>query len=234
MAGNHQHQHHHHQHIREFSAVILGAGGVGKSALTLRFMKGYFHEAYDPTIEEAYRRHITLDDETSRLEVVDTAGAEQFVALHDLYIKAGRGFILAFSLTDQSTLREIEALREQILRLKGDRVPIVVVGTKSDLLEERQVDRDQMMNISLGWGVPIYETSAKKNWHVTDAFDDLLRQMRARYPAVPRKKKRDKPKSGGESSGRHDSHGHAHHTSKDGGGGTDGRESPKPDKCVIV
>ncbi|KAG8806490.1 hypothetical protein FRC17_004967 [Serendipita sp. 399] len=36
-------------HVRDFSAVILGAGGVGKSALTLRFMKGYFHEAYDPT-----------------------------------------------------------------------------------------------------------------------------------------------------------------------------------------
>ncbi|CAG7852801.1 SubName: Full=Uncharacterized protein {ECO:0000313/EMBL:CCA73828.1} [Serendipita indica DSM 11827] len=53
--------------IREFSAVILGAGGVGKSALTLRFMKGYFHEAYDPTIEETYRRNVVLDDETSRV-----------------------------------------------------------------------------------------------------------------------------------------------------------------------
>jgi Ras-related protein Rap-1A len=69
--------------------------------------------------------------------------------------QAGRGFILAFSLTDQATLKEIEALREQILRLKGDRVPIVVVGTKSDLPDERQVDREQMMNISLGWGVCI-------------------------------------------------------------------------------
>jgi GTPase SAR1 family protein len=116
-------------------------------------------------------------------------------------------------LTDQATLKEIETLREQILRLKGDRVPIVVVGTKSDLPDERQVDREQMMNISLGWGassfplfpffltyllvvfyvvsvgVPIYETSAKKNWHVTDAFDDLLRQMRARYPVVTRSSK---------------------------------------------
>ncbi|KIM22222.1 hypothetical protein M408DRAFT_332999 [Serendipita vermifera MAFF 305830] len=218
-------------HVREFSAVILGAGGVGKSALTLRFMKGYFHEAYDPTIEETYRRTITLDDEASRLEVLDTAGTEQFVALNDLYIKAGRGFILAFSLTDQSTLKEIESLREQILRLKGDRVPIVVVGTKSDLPEERQVDREQMMQISLGWGVPIYETSAKKNWHVKDAFDDLLRQMRMRYPVQrSSKKKSHKPRE----QPRHaagDSHGHS---APAGAGQPSGRESPRPDKCVAM
>jgi len=177
-------------HIREFSAVVLGASGVGKRTLTSRFMKGYFPEAYDPTIEETYRRTITLDDESSRLEILDTTGTEQFVALNDLYIKAGRGFILVFSLTDQATLKEIEALREQIIRLKGDRVPIVVVGTKSDLVDERQVDREQMMNISLGWGVPIYETSTKNDRHVKDAFDDLLRKMRARYPVVPRLSRR--------------------------------------------
>ncbi|KAG8807433.1 Ras- protein rsr1 [Serendipita sp. 401] len=168
----------------------------------------------------------------SSLEVLDTAGTEQFVALHDLYIKAGRGFVLAFSLTDQSTLKEIEALREQILRLKGDRVPIVVVGTKSDLLEERQVDRDQMMNISLGWGVPIYETSAKKNWHVTDAFDDLVRQMRLRYPATHRssrqKSSRNKPRTG-ESSRHQAPHPTSHAVSNN-----DGRESPRPDKCVAM
>jgi Ras-related protein Rap-1A len=81
-------------------------------------------------------------------------------------------------------------------------------------------------------GVPLYETSAKKNWHVTDAFEDLLRQMRARYPAVPRKKKRDKTRTG-EPSGRHESHGHVHRAS-DAFGGADGRETEKPDKCIIM
>ncbi|PVF95911.1 ras-domain-containing protein [Serendipita vermifera] len=225
--------------VREFSAVVLGAGGVGKSALTLRFMKGYFHEAYDPTIEESYRRNITLEEETSRLEVLDTAGAEQFVALNDLYIKAGKGFLLAFSLTDQNTLKEIESLREQILRLKGDRVPIVVVGTKSDLIEERQVDREQMMNISLGWGVPIYETSAKKNWHVTEAFEDLVRQMRIRYPVTQRSRRT----GGGNSrrhkeSSKHTGSGHNQHSTTpagiNAGGHQDGRESPTKDKCVAM
>ncbi|CAG7852802.1 SubName: Full=Related to KREV-1 novel protein of ras superfamily KREV-1 {ECO:0000313/EMBL:CCA73829.1} [Serendipita indica DSM 11827] len=180
----------------------------------------------------------------SCLEVLDTAGTEQFVALHDLYIKAGRGFILAFSLTDQSSLKEIEVLREQIVRLKGDRVrtpplpkakslaaavPIVVVGTKSDLVEERQVDRDQMMNISLGWGVPIYETSAKKNWHVKDAFEDLVRQMRIRYPNVPRTRRKGSGRSRTESAR---THGHPPAQSSVPYG--DGRESPKPDKCVAM
>ncbi|PVF97007.1 ras-domain-containing protein [Serendipita vermifera] len=168
--------------IRSFSVVILGAGGTQKSALTLRYMKGYFHEAYDPTIEESYRRKVNLDGETCLLEVLDTAGAEQFVSLNDLYIKAGRGFILVFSLTDSSTLREIESLREQILRIKGDRVPIVLVGTHAEKIEERQITKEELHTRSIAWGVPVYETSVNKNWHVSDPFEDLLRQMRIRYP----------------------------------------------------
>ena len=40
--------------MREFNAVVLGAGGVGKSALTCRFVKGVFVETYDPTIERLF------------------------------------------------------------------------------------------------------------------------------------------------------------------------------------
>ena len=58
-------------------------------------------------------------------------------------------------MTDQATLREIETLRDQIIRLKGDRVPIVVVGTKLDLPDERQVDREQMIDLSLRWGTSL-------------------------------------------------------------------------------
>jgi len=85
-------------------------------------------------------------------------------------------------------LREVENLRDQIHRVKGStHVPIVIVGTKSDLTEERQVQREALMQLSAMWESPIYETSAKKDWHVKDAFEDLIRQMRLRYPVVPRR-----------------------------------------------
>lgn len=178
--------------MRDFNAVVLGAGGVGKSALTVRFVRDEFVENYDPTIEEEYRQIVEVDGISSSLEVLDTAGAEQFTALNEVYIKSGRGFILVFSLIQEASLIEVDNLRQQIYRIKGENtgVPIVVVGTKSDLINEREVQRSTIQELATRWGLPFYETSAKRNWHVRDVFEELVRQMRVHYPPESPKKKR--------------------------------------------
>ncbi|KAH8981583.1 small GTPase superfamily [Lactarius hatsudake] len=178
--------------MREFNAVVLGAGGVGKSALTVRFMRGEFVENYDPTIQEEYRRSIEVDGELTWLEVLDTAGAEQFTALNELYITSGRGFVLVFSLTLEASLREVTSLRQQILRIKGESsgIPMVLVGTKLDLTNEREVSSATLQELAARWKIPVYETSAKRDWDVREAFEDLVRQMREYYPVEPPKKKK--------------------------------------------
>jgi len=77
-----------------------------------------------------------------------------------------------------------------LLSSKG--IPIVVVGTKLDLVNEREVQRSTIQSLASQWDLPFYETSAKRNWYVTEVFEDLLRQMRARYPVdlVRKTKKR--------------------------------------------
>ncbi|KAF9243571.1 small GTPase superfamily [Melanogaster broomeanus] len=177
--------------MRHFNVVVLGAGGVGKSALTVRFVQDIFLENYDPTIEEAYRRVVEIDGVKSSLEVLDTAGAEQFIALKELYIKSGQGFVLVFSLTQEASLREVDNLRQQIYRIKGGdtSIPIVVVGTKLDLVNEREVSRKTIQSLVARWSIPFYETSAKRNWHVSDVFQDLVKQMFAQYPEERSSKK---------------------------------------------
>ncbi|EIM91059.1 uncharacterized protein STEHIDRAFT_91025 [Stereum hirsutum FP-91666 SS1] len=178
--------------MREFNTVVLGAGGVGKSALTVRFVRDEFVENYDPTIEEEYRTTVNVDGIPVALEILDTAGAEQFIALNETYIKSGRGFILVFSLTQEASISEIDSLRQQIYKVKGENsnVPIVVVGTKLDLANEREVQRSTIQELSTRWGLPFYETSAKKNWQVKNVFEDLIRQMMKRYPHEPPKKRK--------------------------------------------
>jgi len=172
--------------------VVFGAGGVGKSALTIRFIRDVFVENYDPTIEEQYRKTITVDGQLDMLEVLDTAGAEQFTSLNEVYIKSGQGFVLVFSLTQEASLQEVDNLRNQIIRVKGAdvRVPIVVVGTKLDLVNEREVHRSTIQNLASQWRLPFYETSAKRNWHAAEVFEELLRQMRICYPEDPLRKKK--------------------------------------------
>ena len=99
--------------------------------------------------------------------------------MRELYMKTGQGFLLVFSITSLSSLRELEELRAQIIRIKDDeRVPIVLVGNKCDLEENRSVSRVRAFGVSQSWGnVPYYETSARRRQNVDEVFRDLCRQI---------------------------------------------------------
>ena len=65
------------------------------------------------------------------LEILDTAGIEQFAAMRDLYMKNGAGFLLVYSITSQGTFSDLQDIREQILRVKDtDDVPMILIGTR--------------------------------------------------------------------------------------------------------
>ncbi|KAI9498461.1 ras related protein 1b [Zychaea mexicana] len=178
--------------MREYKLVVLGSGGVGKSALTVQFVQSIFVEKYDPTIEDSYRKQVEVDGQQCMLEILDTAGTEQFTAMRDLYMKSGQGFLLVFSITSMVTLTDLQELREQIMRVKdSDNVPMVLVGNKCDLEEERMVSREQGMMLSQEWGgKPFYETSAMYKINVDEVFFDLVRQINRQMPSREKQKKK--------------------------------------------
>lgn len=94
-------------------------------------------------------------------------------------MKTGQGFLLVFSITSLSSLQELTDLREQIMRIKDDpNVPIVLVGNKCDLEDDRAVSRARAFAISQSWGnAPYYETSARRRANVDECFRDLCRQI---------------------------------------------------------
>ena len=84
------------------------------------------------------------------------------VAMRDLYMKTGHGFILVFSITSRTSLHELAVLRSEINRIKDEEnVPMVIVGNKADLEEQRAVARTKAFAISQKWGAPYYEASAR-------------------------------------------------------------------------
>lgn len=177
--------------MREYKIVVLGSGGVGKSALTVQFVQGIFVEKYDPTIEDSYRKQVEVDGQQCMLEILDTAGTEQFTAMRDLYMKTGQGFVLVYSITAQSTFNDLQDLREQILRVKDtDDVPMVLVGNKCDLDDERVVAKEQGVNLSRQFNCAFMETSAKAKINVNDIFYDLVRQVNKKNPESKQKPKK--------------------------------------------
>jgi small GTP-binding protein len=164
--------------------VVLGSGGVGKSALTVQFVQGIFVEQYDPTIEDSYRKQVEVDGKQVMLEILDTAGTEQFTAMRDLYMKNGQGFVLVYSIIATSTFNDLPDLREQILRVKDlDSVPMVLVGNKCDLQDQRVISTEQGQQLSAKFGnCAFLESSAKTRTNVNEIFFDLIRQVNRTKP----------------------------------------------------
>uniref|UniRef100_UPI003AAE17F3 ras-related protein R-Ras n=1 Tax=Centroberyx gerrardi TaxID=166262 RepID=UPI003AAE17F3 len=121
-----------------FKLVVVGGGGVGKSALTIQFIQSYFVSDYDPTIEDSYTKICTVDGKETRLDILDTAGQEEFGAMREQYMRSGEGFLLVFALNDSGSYHEIQKFHTQILRVKDrDDFPMVLVGNKADLEQHR-------------------------------------------------------------------------------------------------
>ncbi|ORX91891.1 ras-related protein Rap-1b-like protein [Basidiobolus meristosporus CBS 931.73] len=178
--------------MREYKLVVLGSGGVGKSALTVQFVQSIFVEKYDPTIEDSYRKQVEVDGQQCMLEILDTAGTEQFTAMRDLYMKNGQGFVLVYSITSMATFNDLAELREQIVRVKDtEQVPTVLVGNKSDLEDDRCVSREVGAELTQHWpGATFFETSARKRINVDEAIFDLVRQINRQNPGRSDKRKK--------------------------------------------
>ena len=88
----------------ECNIVVLGSAGVGKSDLITQYCYGFAeHGQYNPTIEDSYRKSVVIDNTSLILDIIDTAGMEEYRAMRELYIRKGRGFIIVYSVTNNSS-----------------------------------------------------------------------------------------------------------------------------------
>jgi len=111
------------------------------------------------------------------LEILDTAGTEQFTAMRDLYMKNGDAFVVMFSLLSQSTFNDAASMREMIQRIRDEDQPsMVLVGNKTDVAEQRVISTERGQQLADSWGCPYYETSCKWNTNVAQVFHDVVRQ----------------------------------------------------------
>lgn len=89
-----------------------------------------------------------IDDEVALLDVLDTAGQEEYSAMREQYMRTGEGFLLVYSINSRQSFEEILTFQQQILRVKDkDYFPIIIVGNKCDLNGERVVSRQGMLHI---------------------------------------------------------------------------------------
>lgn len=140
---------------------------------------------------------MVIDGQSCMLEVLDTAGQEEYTALRDQWIRDGEGFVLVYSISSRSSFTRITRFHNQIQRVKESTasspsypgspisasvpaapVPIMLVGNKSDRVTEREVSTQEGHALARELGCEFVEASAKNCINVEKAFYDVVRQLR--------------------------------------------------------
>lgn len=136
------------------------------------------------------------------LEILDTAGQEEYTSLRDQWIRDGEGFVLVYSITWRPSFTRILKFYNLIQRVKDSGnagsptgpvylnpllatpppsgpVPVMLVGNKSDKVTERAVSSQEGQALARELGCDFVETSAKNSINVQDAFYNVVRSLRA-------------------------------------------------------
>jgi len=160
--------------------ITFGQMGVGKTAFIIKFASNHFvDEAYDPTIEDAYRKQIVIDDYPCSLDIYDAVNDESYLPIHQQYLKTAEAAILFYSISSRSSFEQLSSYRERIERFREEsQIAIVVVATKCDLTNERQVEIEEGQSFARSLGGTFFETSAKNDINVKEPFEEAVRSIR--------------------------------------------------------
>eukprot|EP00002_Diphylleia_rotans_P001896 TRINITY_DN11113_c0_g1_i1.p1 TRINITY_DN11113_c0_g1~~TRINITY_DN11113_c0_g1_i1.p1 ORF type:complete len:201 (-),score=46.76 TRINITY_DN11113_c0_g1_i1:305-907(-) len=176
---------------RKVRMVVAGPGAVGKSSLTIQYVMNSFVEYYDPTIEDSYRKQIVIDEHAYLLDILDTAGQEEYMVLQDEWFRSGQCFVLVYSIANLKTFQELHKIKQRIMTAQDkDHVPMVLVGNMSDLEKERQVTTSEGKELAKLWGCSFIETSALHGTNIHDAFAMSVREhVKAETASISRNEK---------------------------------------------
>uniref|UniRef100_S4RF86 Small monomeric GTPase n=1 Tax=Petromyzon marinus TaxID=7757 RepID=S4RF86_PETMA len=160
--------------------IMVGSGGVGKSALTLQFMYDEFLRHLQPRVYTIREAVVNSSAEDSAV-TLNPFVLRSLALLENVYNGNGPVYNCMSSLTRRQAFPAFTTHSEQILRVKEDEsIPFLLVGNKSDLEERRQVSVEEARSRADQWGVSYVETSAKTRANVDKVFFDLMREIRTR------------------------------------------------------
>ena len=96
----------------------------------------------------------------------------------DMWISFGEGFLLVFAINDKESFNLLKSKHDRVLKGKhGIKCPILLIGNKQDLENEREVQYSEAKQLADSWGIEYMETSAKTNFNCKEAFEKLALEI---------------------------------------------------------
>ncbi|XP_055338346.1 ras-related protein rab7-like [Paramacrobiotus metropolitanus] len=176
--------------------IILGDSGVGKTSLMNQYVNKKFSNQYKATIGADFlTKEVAVDDRLVTMQIWDTAGQERFQSLGVAFYRGADCCVLVFDVNNAQSFKSLDSWRDEFLIQASPRdpenFPFVVLGNKIDL-DTRAVTTARAQSWCQSKGnIPYFETSAKENINVEQAFQTIARNALAQeseadlYPEFP-------------------------------------------------
>jgi len=164
-----------------FKIVIFGDAGCGKTTLTQRFLTNLFVSDSKMTIGVDFEvKSLVVHENKVKLQIWDFGGEERFRFLLPTYVRGARGGLFMYDITNYSSIAHIDdwlaVIRKEIKT--EERFPIIVVGGKADLVEDREVSSEEGIKIAKTRAVDGFiECSSKSGQNVEETFEALTGLM---------------------------------------------------------
>lgn len=165
--------------IIECKFMTLGAVGVGKTSVLKRFIYDNFSTEYDPVHEDQFRKSVVIEDKKCFFCAIDIIGEEEALLGQQNYISSCEGFFLIYSVSSLNSFDRAKELYEMVVRKKEYEAykPLILVGNKADLTEERVVSEDMGSLYAKECNIQFIEVSAKTGHNVHECVNSLLKMV---------------------------------------------------------
>ena len=161
------------QHL--FKVIVVGAGKVGKTSLTIRFAEDRFRESYLPTLGVDFMtKNLTVNEAKVKLQLWDTGGQEFVMSLLPFYFSGAAGGVLVYDITNRNSFNSLDYWLKQIRQNAGE-VPVVLAGNKVDIADQRKVSAEEAQAFAADKKLLYLETSAKTGISVPDLFEGIVK-----------------------------------------------------------
>ena len=161
-----------------FKLILIGDSYVGKSNILLKYLKNQFNENSKTTIGVEFgTKNIIINNKRIKIQIWDTAGQERYRSITSAYYKGAKGALIVYDITRKNTFDNIDKWITD-LKLNGDKnICIIILGNKSDLIDKREINKNDGIKKAEMYKTAFVETSALNGDNISKAFDELIEQI---------------------------------------------------------
>lgn len=176
--------------------MVIGETKAGKTSLISRYCKDEFtRTSYLSTMGIDFQmKNLEINSKKIRIQIWDTAGQERFRNIAKNYYQSSDGFIIVYDISNIDSFHTLDYWVEEIKENSQELSKMILVGNKCDLIEERQIKKEEGEAYAKKQKMIFYEVSAKDGTNVNKAFDNLIKDILNTYSPNELSKKRGSKK----------------------------------------